>query len=55
MKAVARSELRSCVKVKVAVLDPLSLMVRGTVSGDGDSSVVRAPDSRLKGPGFKSL
>ena len=23
--------------------------------GDGDSSVVRAPDSRLKGPGFKSL
>ena len=25
------------------------------VIGDGDSSVVRAPDSRLKGPGFKSL
>ena len=23
--------------------------------GDGDSSEVRAPDSRLKGPGFKSL
>ena len=23
--------------------------------GDGDSSVVRAPDSRLKGPEFKSL
>ena len=24
-------------------------------SGDGDSSVVRVPDSRLKGSGFKSL
>ena len=23
--------------------------------GDGDSSVVRASDSRLKGPGFKKL
>ena len=28
---------------------------RNTLFWDGDSSVVRAPDSRLKGPGFKSL
>ena len=34
--------------------EPLSL-IEGAHIGDGDSSVVRAQDSRLKGPGFKSL
>ena len=35
-------------------IQPANKFVR-FISGDGDSSVVRAPDSWLKGPGFKSL
>ena len=77
-KKNSSTELKSCVKVEVAVLGSpsltvltvsvdvqnlklfwpllkLSFKVRSSLSGGGDSSVVRAPDSWLKGRGFESL
>ena len=49
--------LHACLSMPVHVTACLSMWLSAhlSVHGDGDSSVVRAPDSWLKGPGFKSL
>ena len=39
----------------LVLLQHCVLVLLQYVPGDRDSSVVRAPDLRLKGPGFKSL
>ena len=57
MEVTGFQENKSCSKV-LNFLERVNDKIRCTheeTVGDGYSSVVRAPDSRLKGPGFKSL